>query len=86
MKEIICNLSMFSYSHPIYIADESGKILLGHADESDVVDKIFQYAAANQVFNIHLFGVENFIQPFVDDLSEKFMTAYSNNNFKILIN
>lgn len=86
MKEIICNLSMFSYSHPIYIADESGNIMLGRADEDDLVDELFKYAAANDIFNIHLFGVQDFIQPFANDLAEKFMTAYGEKNYNIAIN
>ena len=86
MKEIVCNLSMFSYSHPIYIADDTGTIMIGRSDEDGIVNDLFKYAAANEIFNIHLFGVQDFIQPFADDLAEKFITAYGEKNYNIIIN
>ena len=86
MKEIICNLSMFSYSHPVYIADDTSTMMLGRTDEDNIVNDLFKYAAANDIFNIHFFGVKDFIQPFANDLAEKFITAYGEKNYNIEIN
>ena len=86
MKEIVCNLSYFSYKHPIYIVDDDNNVLIDTVPTDEIVDKIFTCAVSNNTFHIHLFGNEDYINPFGEELATKIMANYHDSEFSILVN
>lgn len=78
MEKIICKINMFDSLQVIYLYRDSGITTLSLSKISDLSINIINYCKQLNIFLVHLFGPEDFLEPIIKDLKE--------NNIKVDIN
>jgi hypothetical protein len=71
MKEIVCQLNMYSLGQPIYLVDteqEQATVLIGETIVDELPAAIKLACEDYGVYKIHLMGIENYAEPIAKDV------------------
>lgn len=70
MEKIICKINMFDSLQVIYLYRDSDINTLSLSKISDLSTNIINYCKQLNIFLVHLFGPEDFLEPIIKDLKE----------------
>lgn len=70
MEKIICKINMFDSLQVIYLYKDSRITTLSLSKISDLSTNIINYCKQLNIFLVHFFGSEDFLEPIIKDLRE----------------
>lgn len=85
MNKIVCGINLFGYSHFFICRGENSEAAMKHLTSiEEVSNTISNLIDQNQIYNIHLFGNEEYIGEIVANIKQ--FTVYHNQDLIIEVN
>lgn len=86
MKTLVCYLNMFELNQKLYLFNDNAYELIDEMPIEDLIAKTTFNCEKNNINHIHLFGDENFLDPYIKELIKYGKTYYNLNDLIVEVN
>lgn len=81
MSLIYCSVNEFDKNSNVYMRDEEDEInSLGEVDNGDLASQLLTICLRRGVYDVHLFGSDDFLNGIAETMNEQNITMYSQAN------
>ena len=87
MRMIYCNVNPFDRYNRLYILDEQQQIqALGKTELSTLGKLIFAECIEQDISNVHLYGIMDYLEPVINDLQKQQINEYGKIKIQVEVN
>lgn len=86
MSLIICNMNIFINEQTVYVVNQNGEREQYKFPLETLKEGLLSLCYSHDIYNIHFYGVYNFITKYANDIIELEKYKYSKNKIQVEVN